>query len=64
MLPKMVPLGIRIGDMRLAYPLHFFQYSPVGESCPAQFGPIRPFPASDQIVNGSQSELLMGEVTV
>lgn len=60
----MVTLGIGIGDMRLAYPQHFFQHNPVCEHRLSQLGPILPLAARNYIVNGGKGELLMIQVAV
>ncbi len=62
--PEVVTLGIGIGDVYLAHPQHFFQHGPIRKRRPAQRCPILPLAASDDVVNGGQGELLMGEVTV
>ena len=60
----MVALGRGIGGMRMAYPQRLSQHDRVGQHGRAQLGPIPPLAARDHVVNGSQGELLMGEVTV
>lgn len=50
--------------MRLADAQHLSKYSPICEGGPTQRGPILPFAAGDDVVNGGQGELLVGEVTV
>jgi hypothetical protein len=39
-------------------------YGPIIQRRPAQCSPILPLAAGDDVVNGGQGELLMGEVTV
>ena len=60
----MLTLGIGISDVRLTHPQHFFQCGPIRKRRPAQHSPILPLAAGDDVVNGGQGELLMGEVTV
>jgi len=60
----MVTLGIGIGDVRLAHPQHFFQHGAIRKRRLAQRSPILPLAAGNDVVNGGQGELLMGEVPV
>jgi len=50
--------------MRPAYPQRLFEHGPVSQHGRAQLGPVSPLAARDHVVDGSQGELLMGEVTV
>lgn len=60
----MLTLSVGIGDVRLADAHHFLQYGPIFERSPTQRGPIPPFAATDDVINGGQGELLMGKMTV
>jgi len=60
----MVTPGIRIGDVRLANPQHFFQHGPISERCGAQLRPVPSLAASNDAVDGSQGVLLVGEMAV
>ena len=60
----MITLGVGIGDVYLAHPQDFLQQGPICQRRPAQRSPILSLAAGDDVVNGSQGELLMGEVTV
>ncbi len=62
--PEVVTLGIRIGNVRLAHPQHLIHHGPVSKRRPAQINPILSLAAGDDVVDGSQGELLVGEVAV
>ena len=52
----MVTLGIRIGDVRLAHPQHFFQHRPIRQRRPPQIDPIPPLTARDEVINRSEGQ--------
>lgn len=60
----MITLGIRIGHVRLADAQDLFQNGAISQRCPSQLSPILPLATGDDVVDGSQRELLMCEMTV
>jgi len=60
----MVALRVRIGHVRLADAQHLLEQRSISQRGLAQLGPIPPLAVGDDVVDGGQRELLVGEVTV
>ena len=60
----MVTLGIRIGDVRLADAQHLLEQGAISQRGLSQLGPVPSLAASDDVVDGGQGVLLVGEMVV
>ncbi len=60
----MITLGIGIVAIRSAHAHNFFHHGTIGKRRAAQLGPIPSFAASDYVVNRSQCELFMIQVSM
>lgn len=64
MVPEMVALRVRVGDVCRADAQDLLAHQWIGQHRRAQRGPIRAFAAGDDVVDRGQGEFLVVEVTV
>jgi len=64
LLPKVVTLGVGIGDVSLANAEHLLQHGPIAKHCATQVRPILPLAATDHIIDGGKGKSLVVKVAV
>lgn len=62
--PEVVTLGVGVGSVRAANPLHLVQQGTISQYGQAQLSPIPPSTARNDIVDRSEGEALMVEVAM